>query len=383
MLNGRVAVFISCSEGFKERVAYPIRDALAAHNVHGIIVSDEPLLPGASGDPESKVDSYLDASDAFVALATPDNQLDDGTVQTRPNIIDEHARARSRPRLRQRIQVFKAAEVRLPSNINPTYEQLDPDDVSPIPELILRQLDAWDVLAAQPRPAPPPAQPPPATVAELIRNLELGDHDEATRRAYALLRTEGRASVLATVDEFRQFFGRTNDEENHLTLLAGSVLEALHRLDPSLISAELIEELAASDDFSVRSSAAILLWDRAEVAPGEVPLGVLGRLALPADEDWYVQAPAMAAVKLLLLKRRPARAIFDSLAVSGDPVDRFAVAEALLDVARVDPIAAPRDLAERLAMDPDEEVASKGKEALAAIPKRDENEHDPLSPFGL
>lgn len=295
MLNGRVAVFISCSEGFKERVAYPIRDALAAHNVHGIIVSDEPLLPGASGDPESKVDTYLDASDAFVALATPDNQLDDGTVQTRPNIIDEHARARSRPRLRQRIQVFKAAEVRLPSNINPTYEQLDPDDVSPIPELILRQLDAWDVLAAQPRPAPPPAQPPPATVAELIRNLELGDHDEATRRAYALLRTEGRASVLATVDEFRQFFGRTNEEENHLTLLAGSVLEALHRLDPSLISAELIEELAASDDFSVRSSAAILLWDRAEVAPGEVPLGVLGRLALPADEDWYVQAPAMAA----------------------------------------------------------------------------------------
>jgi hypothetical protein len=91
----------------------------------------------------------------------------------------------------------------------------------------------------------------------------------------------------------------------------------------------------------------------------------------------------MAAVKLLLLRRRPARAIFDNLAASDDPEDRYAVAAALLDVARVDAWAGPRDLAERLAADDDEEVAAKGKEALAAIPERSENERDPLSPFGL
>jgi hypothetical protein len=383
MLNGRVAVFISCSERFKERVARPVRVALAERDVHGIIVSDEPLLPGASGDPESKVDTYLDASDAFVALATPDNQLDDGTVETRPNIIDEHARARSRPKLRQRIQVFKASQVRLPSNVNPTYEELDIDNVSPIPELILRQLDSWGVLDAQPRPAATATPAAPATVAELIRDLELGDHEEAMRRAYELVRSESRATTLATVEEFRQFFRVTNEADNHETVLAGSVLEALHKLDPSLISVELIEELAASEDFSVRSTAAILLWDRAEIASGDVPLGVLGRLALPADEDWYVQAPAMAAVKLLLLRRRSARAIFDKLAGSDDPVDRFAVAEALLDLARIDPLAAPRDLAMKVAADPDEEVAAKGREALAAIPETGENERDPISPFGL
>lgn len=383
MLNGRVTVFISCSERFKERVAQPIREELAERNVHGIIVSDEPLLPGASGDPESKVDTYLDASDAFVALATPDNQLDDGTVQTRLNIIDEYARARSRPKLRQRIQVFKAPEVKLPSNINPTYEGLDVDDVSRVPALIVRQLDAWGVLEAQPRPALAPTRAPPPRVAELIRDLELGDHDEAGRRAYELLRSESRETARATVDAFREFFRETNEEESHETLLASSVLEAIHKLDPLLISGELIEELASSHGFSVRSTAAILLWDRAEVAPRDVPLGVLGRLALPADEDWYVQAPAMAAVKLLLLHRRPARAIFDNLAASDDPVDRFAVAEALLDVAHVDPVAAPRDLVEQLAADEDEEVAAKGKEALAAIPERDENERDPRSPFGL
>jgi CAP12/Pycsar effector protein, TIR domain len=210
MLNGRVAVFLSCSERFKERVARPIRDALAEHNVHGIIVADEPLLPGASGEPESKVDTYLDASDAFIALATGDDQLGDGTVQTRQNIIDEHGRGRSRPKLRQRIQVFKAPEVKLPSNINPTYERLDVADLSRVAELILRQLDAWDLLDVKPRPAPRPAPAPRATVADLIRNLELGDHAEATRRAYELLRTESRASALTTVGELRKFLHQTN-----------------------------------------------------------------------------------------------------------------------------------------------------------------------------
>jgi hypothetical protein len=382
MLSGRVAVFISCSHDFKERVARPICDALAARDIQGIIVEDEPLLPGASGDPESKVDAYLEASDAFVVLATPDDQLTDGTVQTRQNIIDEHGRARSRPNLRERIQVFKTPHVKLPSNINPTYEQLDVSDVSQIPDLIFRQLDAWGLLDAQPRPAPAPAAAPPATVAELIRDLELGDYDEAIRRSYELLNTETRASVVAAVGEFREFL-RQSRPENEETLLAGSVLEALHQLDPSLISLDLIEELASSQDFSVRSTAANLLWDRAEIAPGDVPLGVLGRLALPADEDWYVQAPAMAATKLLLLRRARARVILDRLAASADPIDRFAVAGALLDVAHVDPSAAPRDLAELLAADDDTAVAVKGQEALAAIPERHENEPDPRSPFGL
>jgi hypothetical protein len=284
----------------------------------------------------SKVDTYLDASDAFVALATPDDQLGDGTVQTRQNIIDEHGRARSRPKLRHRIQVFKHPDVRLPSNINPTYEQLDVDDVSPIPGLILRQLDAWEI-EREPRPTPTPAPAPPASVAELIRDLELGDHDEAEYRAYELLRTQIRESVLATVEGLRRFLHHTSDEDNEATLLAGSVLEAISRFDASIAPPPLIEELAFSDDFSVRSIAAHLLWDRAALPLAMCRSPCSAELALPADEDWYVQAPAMAAVKLLLLRRQPARVIFDGLAASDDPVDRFAVAEAVLDVAKVDP----------------------------------------------
>ena len=381
MLNGQVAVFISCSERYKGYVARPIRDALGEHNIRGLIVSDEPMLPGSTGDPESKVDTYLDASDAFVALATPDDHLGDGTVQTRQNIVDEHSRARSRPKLRARIQVFKAPEVTLPSNINPTHDPLDVEDVSEIPELILRQLDTWGLLTAEPQPAPIRAPSSPARVPELIRDLELGDHDIAMRRAYDLLRTESRASVLATVDELRGFFPQAEEDDNTETLLAGNVLGAIHKLDPSAVSVELIDELASSGDWSTRAIAAMILWDRAEVAPAEVPLGLLGRLALPASEDWYVVAPALAATKLLILRREPARVILDNLAQSEDPTDRYAVAEALLDLARVEPAVAPRDLAEQLAGDNDSEVAAKGQEALEAIPKRDEDEPDPRSPF--
>lgn len=383
VLNGQVGVFLSCSERFKERVAIPIRAALAEHGIHGFIVSDEPLLRGTSGDPESKVDTYLEASDAFVAFCTPDNELDDGTVQTRPNIIDEHARARSRPKLRERIQVFKEPSVNLPSNINPTHENLDPDDVAAIPALILRQLRAWGVLEPEPRRAPAPSATPSATVAELIDGLELGDHEEATRRVYALLLTERRAAQETTVEQLRQFLHDAGSQGTDRVHRASSILEAINRLDSSLVPIEAIEELAAADDVAKRMSSAMLLWDRAEVAPEEVPLGLLGRLALPSAEDWYVHAPAMAATKQLLLRRRAARTIFDRLAGSEDPEDRFAVAEALLDVAGVDITAVPRDLADRLAGDEDELVATKARDVLAAIGEQAEHERDPRSPFGL
>jgi hypothetical protein len=67
MLDGRPAVFLSCSEQFKEKVAVPIRAAVEEPGVHGAIVSDEPLLPRARSDPDGEVNSYLDVSDAVTA----------------------------------------------------------------------------------------------------------------------------------------------------------------------------------------------------------------------------------------------------------------------------------------------------------------------------
>jgi hypothetical protein len=376
-------VFLSCSEKFKLQVARPIRDALAAHGVFAVIVSDEPMLPWVPSDPGNKVEAYLNAADAFVALSTPDNHLKGGAVECRQNIIDEIRWAMTKPHLRSRIQVFKEATVELPSNLGITHEPLDVDDIGPVAAMIVRQLRAWDVIGSEPERAPTPSAEAPLSVREVIDGLALGDHEEAARRSYRLLRTEPREAQEAMVEALRRFIRRATSAEGTTLLRAASILEALDRLDPSLVSVPLIAEMAESDDFQTRSSAAVLLWQRAEVAPAEVPLGLLGRLALPSTEDWYVQAPAMAAVKLLMLRRRSARAILDDLASSANPNDRYAVALALVDLARVDRWAAPRDLAEALSRDSDELVAAKANEAVIAIGPRREREVDPLSPFGM
>lgn len=375
-------MFLACSETFKEQVAFPIRNALAEHGVRGIIVSEEPLLPRTRSDPDSKVNSYLDASEAFVALCTPDNHLADGTVECRQNIVLEIQRAFDRPGLRERVQVVRAPEVRLPSDINPTYDRLDVDDVAPAAAAIVKQLRAWGVLARELKPAPPPLTEP-ATVDDLIDGLQLGDHEEANRRAYDLLRGETRQSQAAVVDRLVRFMLTINSLSGDEVHRASSVLEAINRLDSSLVSNHELQALTNCEDFTTRSCAAMIMWDRAVAAPDSVPLGLLGRLALPNQEDWYVQAPAMAATKQLLLHRPAARIIFDTLAQSEDSDDRYAVAAALLDVAKVNTLAVPGDLADMLTRDPQDSVAAKARELVAILADSPEGERDPQSPFGI
>ncbi len=302
---------------------------------------------------------------------------------SRQNIIDEIQRAHARPHLRSRILVFKERSVRLPSNINPTYENLDLDDIHTMAERIVRQLDAWGVVVRTPRHDPATLPDSGVTVSKLIDGLELGDHEEATRRAYQLVRVQIREAQRTIVEQLRRFLFTANSAGGDEVHRASALLEAINRLDPTLVPLEIVEELAVSEDHAKRMSAAMILWDRAVVAPADVPVGLLGRLALPSIEDWYVQAPAMAATKQLLLKRREARIIFDGLTASPDSEDRYAVAQALVDVCRISRSAVPRDLAERLATDADELVAAKGQEVLRVLGDGGDDERDPYSPFGL
>ena len=98
MLRGQVAVFLSCSEKFKPKLAWPVRDALAGEGLYALITSDEPPLPDirppAAPAAGAKTESYLDAASAFVALCTADYELSDGSQYPRANIIDEIQQAR-------------------------------------------------------------------------------------------------------------------------------------------------------------------------------------------------------------------------------------------------------------------------------------------------
>jgi hypothetical protein len=366
MLRGQVAVFLSCSEKFRQAVGWPVRDALAAHGLRVIIISDEPPLPGG-GPGEARAEPYLDAASAFVALCAADYELSDGTRYPRASVIDEIQQALGRPHLRDRAQVLKAPGVLLPSDITPSHDSLDVAKPAVAAEVILKQLQQWGIAAPPESPAAAPHHLgawQPDDVDALLAGRPPASHDGACSRVYPLLRdrSEDRRRWIAG-ELCREVMEAGRDAR---ALAAASLLQAVSGLDAKLVPDEMIEALAAHPRYQARACAAQLLAGRAAVAPLDVPIEVLGRLALPGAEDWLVWAPAMAAVQELVLHRRDAYVIFESLAASDDPQDRFAVAAALLAIAAVRPAAVARGLAARLAGDADELIAAKAAEAMAA-----------------
>ena len=176
----------------------------------------------------------------------------------------------------------------------------------------------------------------------------------------------------------------TTTKDHTSELLACSLLEAADRLDPMLTKIEDVEALARSADFSLRSSAAVLLWQWAESIPGRVPVPLLARLTQPSAEDWYVHAAARAGAKQLLLRRDAARAIFDRMAASRDRDDRHYAATDLLQVAEIEPRAMPADLAQKLPRDGDKSVAAQAAKLLSAIKDVGEDERgNYYGPFGM
>jgi hypothetical protein len=375
MLRGQVAVFLSCSEKFKPSVAWPVRDALAGHGLRAVIMSDEPPLLSVGGDAETKAEPYLDASSAFVALCTADYELSDGTKIPRANIIDEIQQAVGRPHLRDRAQILKSPGVLLPSDITPTYDSLDVTKPAGAAQVVLKQLQQWGI---GPAPASPLAPRPagaggPDDIGALLAGLPPGDHDEARRRIYPLLRGRAEDQRRWVARELHREVVGADDQAR--ALAAAALLEAAAGLDAVLVPNEMIEAMAAHPGYPARACAANLLRDRAASAPFDVPVELLGRLAAPGTEDWFVWAPAMAAVQELVLHRRAAYVIFESLAASADTRDRFAVAVALLGVAAVRPAAVARGLAQQLAGDPDPLIAAKAREVRTAIEQVTERDH--------
>jgi len=363
---GKPTAFLSCSEAFKQQVAVPVRAALATEGVDGIIASLERVPMNADWDPDTKIDKLLEQSDIFVALVTPDDDLADGVFQPRLNVAEEIGRARHLPHLRQRCLVFKEPTARLPSNVNPVYEQLSLESPERAALVIVEQMRVWGVLAPNMGALVDPTggegtdvHAEPNTwderVADLLAHLELGDWDDARRRAYRVLSdytSVGQRSIIEHLFSLILVMHADDKRLHPATML----YEELGRLDQTLINHDALEVLALSALVPARICAAAILWSMAMSVPGEVPIGILGWLARPSAEDWYVQAPAMAAAKELLLVRPAAAAIFGGLASSGDVEDRLATAVALCAVAEIAPAAVPRELYDALNADPEPEV---------------------------
>ena len=95
--------------------------------------------------------------------------------------------------------------------------------------------------------------------------------------ALAALRGLGagrRFAPEAAFERLRQFLLTRPQKQLDEVHRASSALEAINRLDSSLLPVDLDRRAGGAEDIAKRMSAAMLLWDRAEVAPEEVPLRV-------------------------------------------------------------------------------------------------------------
>jgi len=364
VLGGRTVVFLSSMHAYKEQLVAPIRDRLNGLGYQAVIVEDEPLLRGSYGV-ESKVDAYIEASDAFVALCTHDDRVPGNTAQ---NIIEEIGRARMHPKLRDVVLVLKDHDVQLPSNVAPAWEPLDPDDPDQAFQCIRRQLETWEVLPAAPPKGPMvPRALSPGFLDELLDGVGLGDHEKAELRVRVLF------TQLSKVDQrrvakavFDHVLAVTDEGDAHVPT---SFLEAIARIDSALVPVEWIERLVGSPVVSCRMGAAMMLWDLADTSPGTVPIDLVARLAKPATEDWYVFAPAIGAAKQLALTRRSALEILLDLGRSADAEDRLAAVESLADLASMNAELVPMRPVKDLCDDSDESVAAAAQKLQAVILK--------------
>ncbi len=363
-------MFLSCMDVYKEEFAAPIRDQLNKLGYRAVIVQDEPMLRG-SFDPESKVDKYIEASDAFIALCTDDDRNPGKTAQ---NIIDEIGRARAHPKLREVVCVLKEQEVILPSNIYPVWEPISHTQPDTALVLIRRQLNAWDITATTPSARPTQTEPlPDQFLQRLFHKVGIGDHEIAEQRLrqlFSVLVKDDQRRVAKGVFEYVMSVSEPTDD----VYVSTTFLEGIARLDPALVPIDWVEELAGSAVVQHRMSAAIQLWDLAETAPGMVPLDLVIKLAKPATEDWYVYSPAITATKQLALTRRSALEIILDLTRSADAEDRLAAVEALADLARVNAALIPLEPVQQLCADRDESVSGAAQKLLPVIenvPERD------------
>jgi len=207
----------------------------------------------------------------------------------------------------------------------------------------------------------------------LFDGVHLGDHDQAEQRLRSLFSRVPKKSqrhVARAVFEHVMATPKRGDEVH----ISTSFLEAIARLDAALVPIESVEQLVLSQVVEHRMSAAMMLWDLAEVAPGVVPIDLVAKLAKPATEDWYVFAPALGAVKQLALSRRSALQVLLDLAESQNADDRLAAVEALAEITRVNATLIPIQPVRQLCSDADQsvsEAARKLRPVINKVPKRD------------
>jgi len=177
-------------------------------------------------------------------------------------------------------------------------------------------------------------------VDKLIRNIGLGEWKKATAAALQILSYTDAAGANQIFEALLQYQDLSDNDEKFWPSL--HVIEECAELNPDLMDRLTLNKMAGHPDFSVRSAAASICWRWAQFAPDRVPIDMLLSLS-KYDEDWYVQAPANAALKDMAGSVPGVLEIFYSRVRSSDPEEREHAAACILDVATQEPSLLDKD----------------------------------------
>jgi len=178
------------------------------------------------------------------------------------------------------------------------------------------------------------------TVDKIIANVGLGEWKRATAAALRVLKETDAAGRNQTFEALLQYQDLPEDDKMFWPSL--HTIEMCADLAPDLMSRLTLSQMAKDPNFSVRSSAASICMNWAQFAPDRVPIDILLNLSVH-DEDWYVQAPANAALKSMAGAVPGVLEIFYSRLRSSDAEERAHAAACILDIAENEPNLLDRD----------------------------------------
>jgi len=171
------------------------------------------------------------------------------------------------------------------------------------------------------------------SVEALIKNVRLGDLKSGAEPAVELLRytdSEGRNEL------FKKLLDYVDCPDDDLLWKALGTLESCSEVAPWLFVRPVLIRMAEHPNFSVRSSAAFICLNFAQYAAEIVPTDILLKLSVH-DEDWYVEAPANAALKSMARDVPGVLQIFFTRLHSSNSDERAHAAAALGDIADKEP----------------------------------------------
>lgn len=169
----------------------------------------------------------------------------------------------------------------------------------------------------------------------LIHGIRLAQWEKAADLALRIIAMTD--SATGRNESFEALFAYQEcSEDDDRFWGASHTLESCVKLAPWLITRSQLSRMAKHENFSVRSSAASICMDLARSAPTLVPLDILLRLSV-YDEDWYVEAPANAALKGMMRLFPSISTVFYSRLHSSIPEERTHAASQINSVAKQEP----------------------------------------------